>query len=192
MPSDEDTASSEPSSPTPEPLGGAPQQASATRQPLVTPPQPLAAQSAPPYPGTAPYPAPYPYPQPYWGVPSASSHPSATMATAAGVLGIVGLAMSLIPTVYWFFYKLTVIDAKTYSGLSGINTLMGADFVVATLAIVFGAVSLTRTGSANGTGRSLAKIGVILGVVGLVLAVIFLPLAISSANAASCAAYANC
>src|ERR1017187_1347499 len=192
MPSDEDTPSSEPRSPPRDPLGGAPRQASATPQPLVTPPQPLAAQSAPPYPGTAPYPAPYPYPQPYWGVPSASSHPSATMATAAGVLGIVGLAMSLIPTVYWFFYKLTVIDAKTYSGVSGINTLMGADFVVATLAIVFGAVGLARAGGTGGAGRGMARVGVILGAVGLVLAVIFLPLAISSANAAGCAAYANC
>jgi hypothetical protein len=114
------------------------------------------------------------------------------MATASGVLGIVGLAMSLIPTVYWFFYKLTVIDAKTYSGVSGVNTLMGADFVVATLAIVFGAVSLARAGSTSGSRRDLAKIGVILGVVGLVLAVIFLPLAVSAANAAGCAGFSNC
>jgi hypothetical protein len=114
------------------------------------------------------------------------------MATASGVLGIVGLAMSLIPTVYWFFYKLTVIDSQTYSGVSGVNTLMGADFVVATLAIVFGAVSLARTGSTSGSRRGLAKIGVILGVVGLVLAVIFLPLAVSAANTASCSAYNNC
>jgi hypothetical protein len=111
------------------------------------------------------------------------------MATASGVLGIVGLTMSLIPTVYWFFYKLTVIDAQTYSGVSGVNTLMGADLVVATLAIVFGAVSLTRGGNQSGSRRGLAKIGVILGVVGLVLAVIFLPLAVSAANAASCTAY---
>ena len=98
----------------------------------------------------------------------------------------------MIPTVYWFFYQLTVIDAKTYSGVSGINTLMGADFVVATLAIVFGAVGLARAGGTGGAGRGMARVGVILGAVGLVLAVIFLPLAISSANAASCAAYANC
>jgi hypothetical protein len=106
------------------------------------------------------------------------------MATASGVLGIVGLAMALIPTVYWFFYKLTVIDAQTYSGVSGVNSLMGADFVVATLAIVFGAVSLTRGGNPSGSRRALAKTGVILGVVGLVLAVIFLPLAVSAANSA--------
>jgi hypothetical protein len=114
------------------------------------------------------------------------------MATTSGVLGIVGMAMSLIPTVYWFFYKLAVIDAQTYSSVSGVNTLMGADFVVATLAIVFGAVCLARSGNAGGSRRGLAKIGVILGVVGLALAVIFLPLAVSTANAASCAAYGNC
>jgi hypothetical protein len=185
MPSTDDTASSQPSSPTPEPSASSPQEASAA-------PQALGTQPAPQYPGTASYPAPYPYAQPYWGVPSAPSTPSTAMATASGALGIVGLAMSLIPTVYWFFYKLTVIDAQTYAGVSGINTLMGADFVVATLAIVFGAVSLTRGGNLSEGRHGLAKIGVILGVVGLVLAVIFLPLAISAANAASCAAYGNC
>jgi len=47
---------------------------------------------------------------------------------------------------------------------------VGADFVVATLAIVFGAVSLARDGRASGSRRGLAKLGVILGVVGLLLA----------------------
>jgi hypothetical protein len=109
------------------------------------------------------------------------------MVTASGVLGIVGLAMALIPTVYWFFYKLTVIDAQTYSGVSGVNTLMGADLVVATLAVVFGAITLARAGS--GGGRGLAKIGLVLGAIALVVAIVFLPLAISAANAASCSAY---
>jgi hypothetical protein len=85
-----------------------------------------------------------------------------------------------------------VIDAQTYSGVSGTNALMGADFVVATLAIVFGAVSLARDGRASGSRRGLAKLGVILGVVGLLLAVIFLPLAVSAANTAGCSAYNNC
>ena len=182
-----DPATPEPAGPAPDLSGTPPQQAN------PAPPAP-GSQPAPQYPGAAAYPAPYPYPQPYWGAPSPSapSHPSNAMATASGVLGIVGLAMSLIPTVYWFFYKLTVIDAKTYSGVSGVNTLMGADFVVATLAIVFGAVSLARAGSTSGSRRDLAKIGVILGVVGLVLAVIFLPLAVSAANAAGCAGFSNC
>jgi hypothetical protein len=178
-----DPAASQPAGSVPEPFATPAQQASSV------PPSP-GAQPAPPYPGAPSYP--YPYAQPYWGVPSAPSTPSTAMATASGVLGIVGLGMSLIPTVYWFFYKLTVIDAQTYSGVSGVNTLMGADFVVATLAIVFGAVSLTRAGNPGGSRRGLAKIGVILGVVGLVLAVIFLPLAVSAANTASCSAYNNC
>ena len=175
----------------------APQPAGSLPEPFAPPPQPVSsappspgAQAASPYPGAPSYP--YAYARPYWGVPSAPSTPSTAMATASGVLGIVGLAMSLIPTVYWFFYKLTVIDAQTYSGVSGVNTLMGADFVVATLAIVFGAVSLTRGGNSSGSRRGLAKIGVILGVVGLVLAIIFLPLAVSAANSASCSAYNNC
>ena len=178
---------------TPEPAGFPPEPAPTSPQESPAP-QPPSTQPGAQYPWSASYPAPYPYAQPYWGAPgpAAPSTPGGTMATASGVLGIVGLAMSLIPTVYWFFYKLTVIDAQTYSGVSGVNTLMGADFVVATLAIVFGAVSLARTGSTSGSRRGLAKIGVILGVVGLVLAVIFLPLAISAANAASCAAYGNC
>jgi hypothetical protein len=111
------------------------------------------------------------------------------MGTTSGVLGIVGLAMAVIPAVYWFFYKLTVIDAKTYAGVSGVNTLMGADFVVATLAIVFGAVSLARVGNKPGIGRTLARVGLVLGAISLVLAIVFLPLAISAANTANCAAY---
>ena len=176
----------------------APQPGGSLPEPFATPPRPAppppGSQPVPKYPGAAAYPAPYPYPPPYWGAPgpSAPSNPSTTMAIASGVLGIVGLAMSLIPTVYWFFYKLTVIDAQTYSGVSGTNALMGADFVVATLAIVFGAISLARGGSASGSRRGLAKLGVILGVVGLLLAVIFLPLAVSAANTASCSAYNNC
>ena len=179
---------------TPQPSGSFPEPSVNPPQQVSPPPQPPGSQPAPQSPGAASYPAPYPYAQPYWGVPgpAAPSNPSNTMAIASGVLGIVGLAMSLIPTVYWFFYKLTVIDAQTYSGVSGINTLMGADFVVATLAIVFGAVSLARGETASGSRRSLAKLGVILGVVGLLLAVIFLPLAVSAANAASCATYSNC
>ena len=182
-----DPAAPLPAGPPPEPFATPP-------QPAGSAPPPPGSQPVPQYPGAAAYPAPYPYAQPYWGVPgpSTASNPSNTMAIAAGVLGIVGLAMSLIPTVYWFFYKLTVIDAQTYSGVSGTNALMGADFVVATLAIVFGAVSLARDGRASGSRRGLAKLGVILGVVGLLLAVIFLPLAVSAANTAGCSAYNNC
>jgi hypothetical protein len=101
---------------------------------------------------------------------------------------MVGIAMAVIPAVYWLFYKASVIGAQTYTGLAGVNTLMGLDLVVATLAIVFGAVGLTRPG-ARRDGLTLAHIGLALGVVSLVLAVIFLPLVIAAANAASCTAY---
>jgi hypothetical protein len=111
------------------------------------------------------------------------------MGTASGILGIVGFAMAIIPAVYWLFYQVSVISAETYTGVSGVNTLMGLDFVVATLAIVFGAVSLTRPGAPGRSGTGLARIGLALGAVSLVLAVVFLPLVISAANAASCAAY---
>jgi hypothetical protein len=178
---------------TPEPAGTLSELPPAAQQ-AGSAPQPPGAQPGPQHPWNAAYPVAYPYAPPYWGAPgpSAPANPGGAMATTSGVLGIVGMAMSLIPTVYWFFYKLAVIDAQTYSSVSGVNTLMGADFVVATLAIVFGAVCLARSGNAGGSRRGLAKIGVILGVVGLALAVIFLPLAVSTANAASCAAYGNC
>ncbi len=155
------------------------------------PPQPQPRPPQPPPPGHPPYPAPYPYPPPYWMAPGLAPPPRSTggMGTASGILGIVGFAMAIIPTVYWFFYKVSVIGAQTYSGVSGVNTLMGLDFVVATLAIVFGAVSLARAGSPAAQGSGLARVGLALGVISLVLAVIFLPLVISAGNTASCTAY---
>jgi len=147
-------------------------------------PQPAGSAPPPQHPGPPPYPAPYPYPQPYWMPPGSGvpPRPTNTMATTSGVLGIVGFAMAVIPAVYFFFYKLSVIDAQTYTGVSGVNTLMGADFVVATLAVVFGAVSLARAGGAAVTGKGIARVGLVLGAVSLVLAMVFLPLAISAAN----------
>jgi hypothetical protein len=118
--------------------------------------------------------------------------PTTSMATASGVLGIVGFAMAIIPTVYFFFYKLSVIDAETYTGVSGVNILLGADFVVATLAIVFGAVTLARGGSVPGMGRGIARVGVVLGAIALVLALVFLPLAISASNTACSAIQGGC
>jgi hypothetical protein len=154
-------------------------------------PPPSAQPQAPVQPpGQPPYP-PYQYPAPYWMPPGLAAPPRSTggMGTASGILGIVGFAMAIIPAVYWFFYKVSVIGAETYSGVSGVNTLMGLDFVVATLAIVFGAVGLTRSGGRGALGSGLARIGLVLGVVSLVLSVIFLPLVIAAANTASCTAY---
>jgi hypothetical protein len=94
--------------------------------------------------------------------------------------------------VYFFFYKLSVIDAETYTGVSGVNILLGADFVVATLAIVFGAVTLARGGSVPGMGRGIARVGVVLGAIALVLALVFLPLAISASNTACSAIQGGC
>jgi hypothetical protein len=113
------------------------------------------------------------------------------MATAAGVLGIVGLAMAVIPALYWFLYELTAIDAQTYNGVSGVNALLGLDFVVATLALVFGAVSLARE-SPKGAGRGLARVGLVLGAIALVMAIAFLPLAITASNSACTAIAGGC
>jgi len=145
----------------------------------------------PPYPYAPPYPPPYPHP--YWPAPAgaAPSRPTGAMATAAGVLGIVGLAMAVIPALYWFLYELTAIDAQTYDGVSGVNALLGLDFVVATLALVFGAISLARE-SPKGSGRALARIGLALGAVALVMAIVFLPLAITASNTACSAIVGGC
>lgn len=167
----------------PPPLSGA-------QQPRA--PQPLGSAATGPRQVAQPYGMPYPAGQPYWIPPggSASATSTGTMGTASGVLGIVGLAMVIIPVAYWFFYKLSVIDGRTYLGVSGVNGLMGADFVVSTLGIVFGAVSLSRSGrSGGGHGRGLSRIGVVLGALTLVLATVFLPLVISAANAAGCSVY---
>ena len=157
-------------------------------------PQPPGSVTAGPRPAPQPYGMPYGAPQPYWRPAGASVPATSTgaMGTASGVLGIVGLAMVIIPVAYWFFYKLSVIDARTYLGVSGVNGLMGADFVVSTLGIVFGAVSLSRSGrTGGGHGRGLSRIGIILGAATLVLATVFLPLVISAANAAGCSVYPN-
>jgi len=154
----------------------------------VPPPQ---APGPPPYAYSAPYPP--PYVQPYWPPPpgAAASRPTAALATAAGVLGIVGLAMAVIPALYWFLYELTAINAQTYSGVAGVNALLGLDFVVATLALVFGAVSLAREGP-KGVGRGLARVGLVLGAISLVMAIVFLPLAITASNAACSALAGGC
>ncbi len=141
-------------------LAGSPQPAPGTPAGPVPPPgsvPPLRQPGPPPYAYAAPYPP--AYAQPYWPPPvaAAPSQPSGALATAAGVLGIVGLAMAVIPALYWFLYELTAIDAQTYNGVSGVNALLGLDFVVATLALVFGAVSLVREGP-KGVGRGLARV----------------------------------
>ena len=165
----------------------------APAEPLPPPgPVPPPHQPAPPpYPYGAPYPP--PYAQPYWPPPvaAAPSRPTGAMATAAGVLGIVGLAMAVIPALYWFLYELTAINAQTYSGVAGVNALLGLDFVVATLALVFGAVSLAREGP-KGVGRGLARVGLVLGAISLVMAIVFLPLAITASNAACSALAGGC
>ena len=170
----------------PEDLGATPQPSTPSSGP---PPSPIPAVP-PAQPGPPSYPGSYSYPPAYWATPGGvPARPSSAMATASGVLGIVGFAMAVIPAAYWFFYQLNVISAQTYSGVSGVKALLGADFVVATLAIVFGAVHLGRSGGTAGIGRGLARAGLVLGVISLVVAVIFLPLAISAANAADCTAF---
>lgn len=176
-----------------DPAGSAQPGPAAPAGPVPPPPQfpPAQQPGPPPYAYAAPYPP--AYAQPYWSPPvaAAPSRPTGAMATAAGVLGIVGLAMAVIPALYWFLYELTAIDAQTYNGVSGVNALLGLDFVVATLALVFGAVSLAREGP-KGVGKGLARVGLVLGAVALVMAICFLPLAITASNAACSAIGGGC
>jgi hypothetical protein len=87
--------------------------------------------------------------QPYHYV-VAAQPPSNGMATAGGVLGIVGFTLGWIPLIGWVF-----------------------GFVLGILAIVFSSVGMARAGKLPGAnGRGLAIAGLVLGIVIVVLKMI--------------------
>jgi hypothetical protein len=108
---------------------------------------------APGYPAQQGYPAPYGYPaqQGYpapYGYPAPAPRSGNSIGTAAGVVGIVGATLSLIP-------------------LLGI--LLG--LVLGPVAIVLGAVGLGM-GSSTGEGRGMATTGLVLGLLTVIFKLI--------------------
>jgi hypothetical protein len=100
---------------------------------------------APPPPGSpAPAPPPYAQPYPYGG---AVAQPQGNgLAVTALVLGIISIVFSWVP----FF-----------------------DWVLAILAIIFGAVGISAANKRGGVGKGMAVAGLILGLITVVLGVIF-------------------
>ena len=119
----------------------------AARLGLLSPP----AQPPPfPYPAQAPGaypPQPYAAPQPYpAGYAYAAPQAGNGMAVAALVLGILSLILS------W---------------------LLVVDFILAVLAIIFGAVGLSTANKRNGAGKGMAIAGLVLGLITIALGIIF-------------------
>jgi thiamine transporter ThiT len=83
------------------------------------------------------------------------------MAVAALVLGILSIVLSWIPYV---------------------------DFVLAVLAIIFGAVGLSAANKRGGAGKGMAITGLVLGVVTIVLGIIFIAV-VYSAVVNTCGVY---
>jgi hypothetical protein len=100
---------------------------------------------APPPPGSpAPAPPPYAQPYPYGG---AVAQPQGNgLAVTALVLGIISIVFSWVP----FF-----------------------DWVLAILAIIFGAVGISAANKRGGVGKGMAVAGLVLGLITVVLGVIF-------------------
>jgi hypothetical protein len=108
------------------------------------PPPPPAGYPAPPPRSPAPAPPPYAQPYPYGGV---VAQPQGNgLAVTALVLGIISIVFSWVP----FF-----------------------DWVLAVLAIIFGAIGISTANKRGGAGKGMAVAGLILGVITVVLGVIF-------------------
>lgn len=90
--------------------------------------------------------APVEHPYPYVAVTRPETNGTAT---TGGVLGIVALPVSLIPLIGWLF---------------GIP--------LGILAVVFGAIGMSRSGKMGGLGRSMAISGLVLGITTLALKII--------------------
>ena len=118
-------------------------------------------QSPPGPPGPPPFgmgaspSAPPPPPQQYGGpgphyAPAYVAAPSNGIGTAAGVLGIVGAVLMFIPFVDF------------------IAVVLGL------LAVVFGAVGLSRAKNLGGAGRGMAITGIVLGIVAVAISFVFI------------------
>ena len=134
--------------PSPDPSSG--------QYPPAPPPGPRATLPPPAQPPPFPYPAqapgayppqPYAAPQPYpAGYAYAAPQAGNGMAVAALVLGILSLILS------W---------------------LLVVDFILAVLAIIFGAVGLSTANKRNGAGKGMAIAGLVLGLITIALGIIF-------------------
>lgn len=121
-------------------------------------------ETSPYPPGAGSYPLPpaaYPPPPPF-GAPYPYAPPQTGngYAIAALVLGLVSLILSWFP---------------------------GVDWVLAALAIIFGAVGISTAARRGGVGRGMAMAGLVLGVVTAVLGIIFLVVIYNSFAGSQCA-----
>jgi hypothetical protein len=108
------------------------------------PPPPPPGYPAPPPGSPAPAPPPYAQPYPYGG---AVAQPQGNgLAVAALVLGIISIVFSWVP----FF-----------------------DWLLAILAIIFGAVGISAANKRGGVGKGMAVAGLILGLITVVIGIIF-------------------
>ena len=127
---------------------------------------PLGASPYPP--GTGPYPLPpgaYPSPPPY-GAP----YPDAPPQTGNGY-AITALVMGLVSiVVFWFPF---------------------VDWVLAAVAIIFGAVGISTAGRRGGAGKGMAVAGLVLGLVTAVLGIIFWAVIYGGFAGSQCA-YGGC
>jgi TRAP-type C4-dicarboxylate transport system permease small subunit len=106
-------------------------------------------------------PAAYPPPPPFGAAyPFAPPQTGNGYAIAALVLGLVSLILSWFPGVNW---------------------------VLAALAIIFGAVGISTAGRRGGVGRGMAMAGLVLGVVTAVLGIVFLVVIYNSFAGSQCA-----
>jgi hypothetical protein len=133
---------------------------------------PLSVPPADPYPpgagayppGAGSYPMPpgvYPPPPPYGAPDPYAQAPTGNgYAVTALVLGLISLILSWFP---------------------------GVDWVLAALAIIFGAVGISTAGRRGGAGRGMAIAGLVLGVVTAVLGIIFWAVIYAGFAGAQCA-----
>src|ERR1019366_1416763 len=126
---------------------------------------PLSVPPADPYPpGAGSYPMPpgvYPPPPPYGAPDPYAQAPTGNgYAVTALVLGLISLILSWFP---------------------------GVDWVLAALAIIFGAVGISTAGRRGGAGRGMAIAGLVLGVVAAVLGIIFWEVIYAGFAGAQCA-----
>jgi len=85
----------------------------------------------------------------------AAAEPPKGMATAAMVLGIVGLVLSIIPWCTW---------------------VIGVPCDI--LAIIFGAVAISKVRSGEATGEGMAKAGLVCGIVGILAVIMWIIIAL--------------
>ena len=87
--------------------------------------------------------------QPQYAAPQAPTTKPKGLATAAMILGIIGLVFS-VSGCFWF-----------------------AGIPLDILAIIFGAIGIAKVNSGEGSGEGMAKAGLICGIIGIVVVIIW-------------------